>query len=118
MVKYWDVEEFGGYPFGLVGDEGLLEINGPNTAPHIGFLRTGKPDGKYQWQILAQMACSGRKWCGFVSFDDRLPAELQYKCIRFERDDNKIQEMEQQIVVFLAELAQIENEMTAMMVKS
>lgn len=118
LVEHLTIAGFGASPDGLVGDDGLLEIKCPNTATHIDFLRTGKPDGKYQWQMLAQMACSGRKWCDFVSFDDRLPAELQYKCIRFERDDNKIQEMEQEIVIFLLELAKIESEMKEMMVKS
>jgi len=111
LVDHSGIVGFGASPDGLVGDAGLLEIKCPNTATHIEFLRTGKPDGKYQWQMLAQMACTGREWCDFVSFDDRLPAALQYSCIRFERDDARIKEMESEIINFLCELAALEDDM-------
>jgi hypothetical protein len=53
-----------------------------------------------QWQ----MACTGRAWCDFVSFDPRLPAELQMFVRRVERDDKEIAELEACVVGFLAEL--------------
>lgn len=98
-------------PDGLVGDDGLLEIKCPNTAQHVEFLRTGKPDGKYQWQMLAQMACAERDWCDFVSYDDRMPEPLQYASVRFERDDKRIEEMEAEVRKFLEELDALEQEM-------
>jgi len=116
LVIHQNIENFGASPDGLVGSDGLLEIKCPNTATHIEFLRTGKPDNKYQWQMLAQMACTGRQWCDFVSYDDRLPFALQYSCIRFERDNSRIAEMESEIIKFLAELSDIEAEMTTKMV--
>jgi len=111
MVEHAHIKGFGASPDGLVGDDGLLEIKCPNTATHIEFLRTGKPKGEYQWQMLSQMACSGRKWCDFVSYDDRLPPALQYHCIRFMRDDARIKDMECEIIAFLSELAELEIEM-------
>ncbi len=102
---------FGASPDGLVGDDGLVEIKCPNTATHVEFLRTGKPDGKYLWQMAAQMECAGRAWCDFVSFDDRLPEPLQYRRVRIERDDKKIGEMMAGISSFLSELDEIETEM-------
>lgn len=98
-------------PDGLVGDDGLLEIKCPNTAQHVEFLRTGKPDGKYQWQMLAQMSCAERDWCDFVSYDDRMPEPLQYASVRFERDDKRIAEMEAEVRTFLEELDALEQEM-------
>lgn len=98
-------------PDGLVGDDGLLEIKCPNTAQHVEFLRTGKPDGKYQWQMLAQMACTERKWCDFVSFDDRMPEPLQMHRVRFEWDEKRILEMETEVEKFLKELDALEAEM-------
>lgn len=112
LVDHPEIVGFAASPDGLVEEVGLLEIKCPNTATHIEFLRTGKPDNKYQWQMLAQMACTGRYWCDFVSFDDRLPAGLQYSCIRFERDESRIHEMEKEIMQFLAELASVQTEMT------
>jgi len=115
FIIHPDIHGLGASPDGLVGSEGLLEIKAPNTATHIDFLRTGKPKNEYQWQMLCQMACTGRDWCDFVSYDDRLPPALQYHCVRFERADTRIDEMLREVTVFLAELALIETEMTARM---
>jgi len=51
-----------------------------------------------------QMACTGREWCDFVSFDNRLPPELQLFVKRVPRDETYIRLMEAEIVQFLAEL--------------
>jgi hypothetical protein len=51
-----------------------------------------------------QIACTGRKWCDFVSFDNRLPTELQMFVKRVPRDDMYIKLIEDEIVKFLAEL--------------
>lgn len=110
-----DIDSLIASPDGLVMTDGLIEIKNPNTSTHIDFLRTGKPDGKYQLQMLAQMACTGRKWCDFVSFDDRLPAQLQYSKVRFERDDIRINEMLVEIEKFLHELNELESEMLSRM---
>lgn len=106
-----EIEGFIASPDGLVGDLGLLECKCPNTAQHIEFMRTHKPAARYQWQMLAQMACAEREWVDFVSFDDRLPEALQYRSVRFERDDSRITEMEREIKSFLDELAELETEM-------
>lgn len=111
LVDHPELEGFAASPDGLVGDDGLIEIKCPNTATHVAFLRTGKPDGKYIWQMLAQMACTGRQWCDFVSFDDRLPDPLQFASVRIMRDDSKIAEMLKGIKDFLTELAELEAEM-------
>ncbi len=116
FVVHPEIAGLGASPDGLVGDEGLLEIKCPNTATHVNFLRTEKPDNKYQWQMLAQMACTGRDWCDFVSFDDRLPEPLQFSCIRFYRDDCRIKEMIAEIQKFLEELNSVEKEMRSRMV--
>jgi putative phage-type endonuclease len=104
FVIHPSIPEFGASPDGLVGKDGLIEIKCPNTAQHVDFLRTGRPDGKYIWQMQAQIACAERDWCDFVSYDDRLPEALQYKRVRIMRDSAKIAEMETEIRAFLAEL--------------
>jgi len=112
MIEHPHIAGFGASPDGLVGADGLLEIKCPNTATHIEFIRTGKPKNEYQWQMLAQMACTGRAWCDFVSYDDRLPHALQYHCIRFHRDDKRTQDMECEIMAFLSEIDETVTEMT------
>ena len=91
-------------PDGLVGDDGLIEIKCPNTATHIENLMRRDADPKYFAQMQMQMACTGRKWCDFVSFDPRLPGDLSIFIHRVERDEAFIAEMEKEIKDFLEEL--------------
>ena len=93
-------------PDGIVGDAGLVEIKCPNTATHIKTLTGEKIDGKYLLQMQWQMACTGRAWCDFVSYDPRLPDELQFWMRRVDRDDARIAEIEGEVRAFLAELDQ------------
>lgn len=105
----------GASPDGLVGADGLVEIKCPNTAQHVEFLRTGKIDSGYQLQMLFQMMCTGRGWCDFVSFDDRMPEELQYRCVRLEYDEARAEEIRAEVTAFLRELDALEAEMRALM---
>ena len=77
MISHPTIKRAGASPDGLVGEDGLVEIKCPNTATHIDTLLTQTVPGKYITQMQWQMACTGRKWCDFVSFDNRLPEELQ-----------------------------------------
>lgn len=95
---------FGASPDGLVGDAGLVEIKCPSTATHIDTLLSETVPGKYITQMQVQMACTGRAWCDFVSFDPRLPADLQLWVKRIDRDEAMIREIEAEVQAFLAEL--------------
>ena len=94
----------GASPDGLVNDDGLIEIKCPNTATHIDTLLSESLPTKYFTQMQFQMACTGRKWCDFVSFDPRMPKELQLFVKRVDRDDAYIDMLEKEIVSFLKEL--------------
>ena len=104
FVLHPTIEMAGASPDGLVGDDGLLEIKCPNTATHIDTLLSQTVPSKYNTQMQFQMACTGRLWCDFVSFDNRLPEELQLFVKRVPRDDVFIKQTEDAIVKFLAEL--------------
>ncbi len=108
----------GASPDGLVGDDGLLEIKCPNTAQHVEFLRTGKIDPGYELQMLFQMICTGREWCDYVSFDDRLPEELQYRCKRYEYSETLAAQVLGEVLGFLLELETLQTEMTELMQKA
>lgn len=111
LIDHPSITGFAASPDGIVGSDGLLEIKCPNTAQHIAVIQSGAHDSAYEWQMLAQMACSGRDWVDFVSFDDRLPEELQYVCFRYHRDEKRIREMEAEVKAFLEELAELEHQM-------
>ena len=104
FVPHPTIEMAGASPDGMVGEDGLIEIKCPNTATHIDTLLSQTVPGKYNTQMQFQMACTGRKWCDFVSFDNRLPEELQLFVKRVPRDDTYIKLMEAEIVQFIAEL--------------
>ena len=114
FIMHPELKRFGASPDGLVGDDGLIEIKCPNTATHIEFIQTKKPAGQYILQMQAQMACTGRKWCDFVSYDDRLP-NLEFASVRIMRDDAKIDQMLAEIKTFVAELDALETEMRGKM---
>lgn len=91
-------------PDGLVGEDGLVEIKCPSSAVHIETLLGASIDGKYQKQMQWQMACTGRQWCDFVSYDPRLPAEMQLHVERVHRDPQMISDLEMAVVQFLEEV--------------
>lgn len=111
LVDHPTISGFGASPDGLIGRDGLLEIKCPNTATHVATIQSGRYDPAYEWQMLAQMACTGREWVDFVSYDDRMPDELQYFCARFHRDEKRIREMETEVKLFLEELDELEHDM-------
>ena len=94
----------GASPDGLVGADGLLEIKCPNTSTHIETLLGQSTPAKYIAQMQWQMACTGRKWCDFVSFDPRMPESMRFYMARVRRDDAMIAQLEKDVADFLSEL--------------
>lgn len=103
LIPHPHIANSGASPDGLVDSDGLLEIKCPNTATHIDFLLHRQPKREYILQMQWQMACTGRLWCDFVSYDDRLPEPHAYACIRIMRDPETIEHLEQAAADFLAE---------------
>lgn len=104
FVPHPSIEMAGASPDGLVGDDGLLELKCPQTATHIETLLSGKVPDKYVKQMLFQMACTGRQWCDFASYDPRLPESMRLFVTRIMRDAEAIAEIETEIAAFLAEI--------------
>lgn len=104
FVDHPSIAMAGASPDGLVGDDGLLEIKCPNTSTHIDTLLSGTVPDKYRKQMLWQIACTGREWCDFVSFDPRLPGDLQLWTARVTPEDGELSAMEGEVEAFLAEL--------------
>ena len=101
MIDHPTIPMSGASPDGLVGEDGMIEIKCPNTATHIDTVLADKTDKRYIYQQQWQMACTGRKWNDFVSFDPRMPDNLQLFIKRVERDDELIKELEAEVVKFL-----------------
>lgn len=98
------IEGTGASPDGLVIETGLVEIKCPNTATHIETLRGAPIDRKYLLQMHWQMVCTGREWCDFVSFDPRLPLEMQLHVHRVPLNAELAEEITAAVTQFLSEL--------------
>jgi putative phage-type endonuclease len=104
FINHPRIEMSGASPDGLVADDGLVEIKCPNTATHIDTLLSQKVPTKYITQMQWQMLCCQRKWCDFVSFDNRLPENLQLFVQEVEFDPEYCSMLEKEVSQFLAEL--------------
>lgn len=105
FVSHPKIDQAGCSPDGLVGDDGLVEIKAPQTATHLETLLGQAVPGKYITQIQFQMACTGRQWCDFVSYDPRMPENMRLFIKRVTRDDARIKELEGEVAAFLLEMA-------------
>ena len=103
FIDHPTVAMSGASPDGFA-EEGLIEVKCPNTATHLEYVLAELPPLKYFTQMQWQMACTGRPFCDFVSFDPRLPERLQLLVVRIPRDDDYIKMLEQEVTVFLQEL--------------
>ena len=104
FIDHPRIANSGASPDGLVGDDGLVEFKCPATSTMLDTLLAGDVPSKYIPQMQWQMACTGRKWCDFCSYDPRLPEHLRMFVKRVERDDDYIKMLEGEVAVFLAEL--------------
>lgn len=104
FVPHGSIPMAGASPDGLIGDDGLVEVKCPITATHIDTLLGQSVLGRYITQMQWQMACTGRKWCDFVSYDPRMPEKMQLFIKRIDRDTAAIAELEEEVVNFINEL--------------
>jgi putative phage-type endonuclease len=111
FILHPEIENKGSSPDGLVGEEGQIEIKCLNTANHIDILLKNVIPTTYLKQMHDQMGCSGRLWNDFVSYDPRMPEELQLVVIRLMRDQAIIDEINAATVDFLAEVDDMEHSM-------
>jgi putative phage-type endonuclease len=104
IVNHPTIPNFAASPDGLVWTDGLLEIKCPKTSTHLNWMMKGEPPSEHKHQMLAQLACTGREWVDFVSFDPRLPEHLQLFVVRFQPERKDIEDLEKDVMTFLAEV--------------
>lgn len=104
FVDHPEIAMSGASPDGFVGEDGLIEIKCPNTATHLDTLLSGEVPAKYLCQMQWQIACTGRYWCDFASFDPRMPENMRLFVARVPRDVSRILELETEVTAFLREL--------------
>lgn len=107
LVIHPTIEQGAASPDGLVSTDGLVEIKCPKTSTHLQTLVDKKQPRQYENQMLWQMACTGRQWVDFVSYDPRLPEDLQLFVHRFDRDQERIDAIEEAVKQFLIEVTEM-----------
>lgn len=95
-------------PDGLVKDHdgslGGIEMKNPISKTHMGYVIADTVPAKYIPQMQWAMACTGRQWWDFVSYDARLPLPVRLFVKRLKRDDEWIKATEAEVEKFLAEV--------------
>jgi putative phage-type endonuclease len=104
FCPHYSIAEAGCSPDGLIGDDGLVEIKCPNSATHIEVLLSETIPDAHIKQMQFQMACTGRQWCDYLSYDKRLPEPMRIWIKRVTRDTKMITELEIAACVFLTEI--------------
>jgi predicted phage-related endonuclease len=96
------IDMFGATPDGLV-DDGLLEVKCPTTTTFIKWKMAGGIPEEHHAQMLAQLACTGRRWVDFVAFDPRVKGVPGF-VRRFTPEPGKIADVEASAIMFLEEV--------------
>lgn len=84
-----NIENCGASPDGFINDaqavppDGLAEFKCPTPATHIAWLVAGVVPDEHKPQMILQMACTGRKWCDFVSYQPSFPEKQRLFVRRF-----------------------------------
>ncbi len=107
MVIHPAIDRSGASPDGLVTEDGLVEIKCPNTSTHLETILSDEIPEKYKLQMGWQLACTGRLWCDFVSYDPRLPEHLELYIKRFHRAEANIPALESAVRIFLGEVDEV-----------
>jgi putative phage-type endonuclease len=107
FIDHPTVLRSGASPDGLVGLHGMVESKCPNTATHIAWAIAGVVPAEHVLQMQWQMACAGKDWNDFVSFDPRMPEGQQLFIRTLYRDNELIEKLEKQVVEFDAEVEKL-----------
>lgn len=104
FVAHPAIEMAGASPDRLVGERGVLEVKCPLAPAHLDTLNGGSIKAEYRSQVQWEMACTGREWCDFVSFNPDFPEAMRLHVTRIERDDALIAKLEAAARKFLLDV--------------
>lgn len=100
------IDNFGATPDGEIAG-GLIECKCPTTAKYLDWVISGGVPEEHKPQMLAQLACTGRKFVDFVAYDPRVRKGPNIFIRRFEPTAEDIAKVEAAAEQFLTELEQM-----------
>jgi putative phage-type endonuclease len=98
------IENFGASPDGFIGHDGLLETKCPTSTTFVRWKLAGDVPAEHKPQMLAQLACTGRKWVDFAAFDPRMPENRRLIIHRYAPPPDEIASVEAAAIKFLDEV--------------
>jgi len=84
--------------------KGLLSLKCPKTTTHVSYMRAEVMPALYVPQMLHELWITGAQYYDFMSFDDRLPADLQTFLIRVPRVQAAVDDYAERAMDFLEEV--------------
>ncbi|MBK8858792.1 MAG: YqaJ viral recombinase family protein [Opitutaceae bacterium] len=94
---------------GLVEDDGGIEIKTLASSDVLFSVLVGKDYSSFVHQVMAGMWLLGRKWWDLVLWTPDLSKQLHV--VRFNRDDDKINDMESKLMKFAGRVAEYEKKL-------
>jgi YqaJ-like viral recombinase domain len=103
------IKFFGASPDSRVGEKGLLEIKNLKPENHLETIQAGSIPNEFVWQMNAQLACMPeREWVDYGSYCKEMQSPgLRLFLRRHYRDKERIAEVENEVLAFQAELAEM-----------
>ena len=105
------IEHYGGSPDGLVGKHGGVELKCPDTSTHVTWILAGVVPEEHQPQMYCLMDVWERDWWDFVSYDSRVPKNLQAFIVRLPRDEMKLAALRDGVIKFNSEVDALESKL-------
>jgi len=84
---FFEVDDQGCSPDGLVGLDGLVEIKSAISSVHYKRISSGKFDPQYRWQYAYNLLMTGRDWIDFVSYCSTYPEHSQLYVVRTTKEE-------------------------------
>jgi putative phage-type endonuclease len=91
-------------PDAFQGDKGIVGFKCPKTTTHLRWRQKDICPEEHVAQLHWELACTGREWADFVSYDPRLPEDLQLFWARLYPEKFLMEQMEAEVIKFNSEV--------------
>jgi len=90
---------------GHIGEfDGICEFKCPKSSTHLRYLREKVLPDDYKWQVIHNLLITNASYCDFVSYDPRMPPELQVFRVRVSVDTFDLPAYHLALTLFLSEV--------------
>lgn len=86
---FFDLDDLGCSPDGLVDDDGMIEIKSVIPSVHFVNVKRQSFDPAYEWQLIFNLKCTGREWIDSISYCADYPDDQNLFVFRLHKDHFK-----------------------------